>query len=439
MEVILNDLSVSDYWVFFTGFLLIFFLLILSGRVSGIEVSLLSINEDELHGQTKDLSDTQLKKLRSYIQDPKKILALILISNNFFNVSIVILSTSMLHLLFEFSAYPVLAFVIEVVLVTLVILLIGEIIPKVKAYRNPLSFTMRNTWLLGYLEFCFGKVAQVLVRSGASLESRLYKTIKHNPVSVEELTHAINITHHKKGNVHDGDFILKNIISFRHEEVKNIMTPRIDIAAIPATFTYEEMQSFILNQHFTRFPVYEGSLDNIIGIMHIKDLLNITDNQKADWVKSILHIKPHFVSENKKIGDLLNEFRQEQIHIAIVADEYGGTIGLATLEDILEEIVGEIEDEFDEVSEDKLIEKIGSYYFIDGKLNLKEFFEKFELQEEYNKISSPPETLAGYLLDIFEDFPKSKEKIKTNHFEFEIIEIQNRRISSIKVKKIEKK
>ncbi|NQW37529.1 MAG: gliding motility-associated protein GldE [Flavobacteriales bacterium] len=418
--------------VAYIGSLLI--LLLLSALISGSEVAFFSLSQTDLDQAliSKSNSDQHVVKL---LERPKKLLATILISNNFINIAIVILS----HLIIEnyFSSVSIkvnfiyftanLKILIELVAITFVILLFGEVLPKIYANRNALSFASKMAGPIHILNNLLSFLSYPLIGLNNSIESRLRK--KTSDMSVEKLSQAFELT---KGNAtQDEQKILKGIVSFGNTEARQIMIPRMDIFALSHDEKYEDILPIIVKRGFSRIPIYKDNTDTIIGVLYAKDLLPYLNEKNFNWLQLLR--EPFFVPENKKLDDLLKEFQEKKIHIAIVVDEYGGTSGLLSLEDIIEEIVGEISDEFD--TDELNYSKIDDNNFIfEGKISLKDFCQVINIEEEIiEEAKGEAETLAGFLLELKGKFPSKNDKLKFKFLLFKIEALDEKRIKQIKV------
>lgn len=387
--------------------------------------SLSPTDKDELdndNGKTARLIEELLER-------PKKLLATILIGNNIVNVGMAVLSTALMELLFDFSQSPLMGLLIQVIAVTFILLLAGEVIPKVYATQSPLRVARFVAYPILGFEKVFSPLSYFMVKATSFFDKR----IKHNStLSVDELSQALELTDEES--LHkDENNILKGIVNFGNTEVTQVMRPRIDVKAIDATSPFKEMLAEAMDYGYSRVPIYEETFDQVIGILHIKDLLPYLDSDDSfDW-KTLLR-KPYFVPENKKIDDLLKDFQAKKIHMAIVVDEYGGTSGIVTLEDIIEEIVGEINDEFDE--EDVTYSKLDDHNFVfEGKTLLNDLYRitGIEETEEFDKARGESETLAGFLLEITGNMPHRNQEIEFNNYRFKVEAVDNRRIKRIKI------
>lgn len=410
----------------------IIFLLILLGLsalISGSETAYFSLRPADINF-LKEVNDEISIKILKLREMPKTLLATILIVNNLVNISIVILSSYITLALFNFQNNPLAAFLIQVVAITSLILLIGEIIPKIYANKMPLRIAkfMANP-LLVFITV-FKPLSKLLVNSISVFDKQL--SAKSQSLSMSDLSAAIEITSDETTPPEEKK-MLKGIASFGEKEVRSVMKSRVDITAVESRASFEKLIETILNSGFSRIPVYEGSLDKVLGILYIKDLLPFLNRADIDWTSLI---RPaFFVPEGKKINDLLQEFREKKIHLAIVVDEYGGTAGLLTLEDIIEEIVGDISDEFDKESNDKFYTRTpqGAYIF-EGRTNLVDFIKVMELDDHYfDDVQGESDTLAGLVLELEGRIPEAGLKIKCKEFMFEVHEADARRIKKIKV------
>jgi putative hemolysin len=401
-------------------------LLVLSGLVSGSEVSFFSLSTVQL----KELKESKNRKdgtILRLLESPRQLLATILISNNFINVGIVILSTFTVHELFDFTANPIAAFIIEVVAVTFLILLFGEILPKIYSTTAPLASARIMAGPLQFTQRLFKPLIRILI----GITNRLEKPAKNDGITVDDLEHALQLTENDDDNA-DEQRILEGIVRFGNTTVRQIMTPRTDVTAFELNEDFHEIVEKIVEHGFSRIPVYEENLDQIKGIIYIKDLLPYMDSG-ADfaWIKLLR--EPFYVPESKKIDDLLTEFQEMKMHLAIVVDEFGGTSGVVTLEDIIEEIVGEISDEFDD--EELIFSKLDNQnYVFEGRTPLSDFYRVIEIEgDDFEESKGDADTLAGFLLEISGKFPERNETITFNDFIFKIENIEDRRIQRIKV------
>lgn len=407
--------------------LAILLLLAASASVSGAEVAFFSLGPNE-RNQLNLKNTKSAGRVLSLLVKPEELLATLLVSNNLVNMGIVILSTWVTDAILSFSGFPVLKFVIQIVLITFVILLIAEVLPKIYATRHSLRIAYLMALPVVALEKILHPLNMVLIGS-TSLVSRRLKD-QSSPLTMDELSEALVLTGQE---LVDEEKILRGIVRFGNIEVGEIMRPRVDIFSLNITDHFGIVFSRVIEFGYSRIPVYQKDLDDIRGILYVKDL--ISHIQKPDSFRWQSLIRPaFFVPENKRINDLLQEFRQNKMHMAIVADEYGGTSGLITLEDILEEIVGEISDESDE--EDTMIQKVGDKtYLCNGKTSLNDLVKALELDEDFfDEIKGGAETLAGLILEIKGEIPEPGARIQLNYLTFVIRSRDDRRIKEIEIK-----
>lgn len=403
-------------------------LLLVSGFASGSEIAFFSLSPTDVADMNpeKSIQDHNIQRLRD---DSERTLATILITNNFVNVTIIMLCNYVFGSLVHFGpkAYW-LQFICITVLLTFLLLLFGEIMPKVYSRQNPLKFCRKSVGGVMFLRKLFWPLGSVLIRSGVIAEKVVQK--KNHVLSVDDLEQALELT--DKEEIKDEKSMLQGIIRFGDETAKEVMTTRQDIVDIDIQSSYSDVLKCIIDNNYSRIPVYQDNGDNIRGVLYIKDLLPHLSKPSTFRWQSLIR-PPYFVPETKKIDDLLREFQENKVHIAIVVDEFGGTSGLVTLEDILEEIVGEINDEYDE--EEKPYSKINyNTYIFEGKTLLSDFCKILELNDdEFSEIEGDADSLAGLLLEIKGDFPALHERLDYKNYTFEIMEIEERRISKVKV------
>ena len=403
-------------------------LLICSALISGAEVALFSLTRTDINNE-EHKSSRAIEIITRLLERPKKLLATILVANNFINIGIVILFAFLGNFMFESITNSVLKFVVEVVVVTFLILLFGEILPKVYASRNSLKFAMLMAIPLRVLDVLFSPLSLPLRSITLGIHSKLGKQ-KAN-LSVDQLSQALELTS-EDDTTREEQKILQGIVSFGNTDTKQVMRPRMDIFALNEESNYQDVVSGIIENGYSRIPVFKDNIDNITGILYIKDLLPHLDKKNYNW-KSLVR-EPYFVPENKKLDDLLNEFKEKKNHLAIVVDEYGGTSGLISLEDIIEEIVGDISDEFDD--EDLIYSKLDENNFVfEGKTPLKDFYKiaKIEDYMVFEDRKGEADTLAGFLLEISGGFPKKNDVIQFEQFSFKIEVIDDKRIKQIKL------
>jgi gliding motility-associated protein GldE len=400
-------------------------LLFVSAFVSASEVGFFALAPGDLD-QIRDARTSSDKKTQALLDRSEYLLATILIVNNFVNVAIVMLCTYGINTWVDFAAVPLLGFILETILLTFILLLFGEILPKIYAQRKPLKFVRFSTPVLNVAERVCRPFSKLLVGSTFFVR-KIEKKRKYN-LSVDDLSKALELT---SAEIPEEKEMLEEIIKFYNKTADEIMTSRLDMEDIEMKVGFRQVIDFIIRSGYSRIPVYADTEDNIKGILYIKDLLPYID--KPDTFRWQSLIRPaYFVPETKKIDDLLEEFRTNKIHMAIVVDEYGGTSGIVTMEDILEEIVGEISDEYDE--DEKLFIRLadGSYIF-EGKTMLTDFFRIVDVDEDvFGKLTGDVETLAGLILEIKGDFPRRSEVMIYDKYRFQVLEMDNRRIRKVK-------
>ena len=407
--------------------ILILIFLVISALTSGCEVAFFSLDKSIM---PDDKSDKLIKKIQLLLEQPKKLLATILISNNFINIAIVILFASIDNPYLSSINSPVLETVLEVGLIGMLILFIGDILPKIYANRNPLVFSkiMVNPiyFLDRYVLFLLNKP---MSKSMSYLESSLAKDSKQ--LSVDKLSQALDLTDSKETSKEEKK-ILKGIVNFGNVETRQIMCPRIDVFALESNKKILDVIDDLIAKGFSRVPVYKENLDKIIGVLYVKDLLPHLENDNFNWT-SLLR-KPLYIPENKKLDDLLTEFKTKKIHMGIVVDEYGGTSGIITLEDVIEEIFGEISGENDE--EDNLFSKLDDFTFIfDSKINLQDFYRAINLKDStsFEEIALEIETLGGFLIEKVKKIPRVGQVIIHDSYKFIVEIVDKKRIKQVKL------
>jgi putative hemolysin len=401
-------------------------LLLLSGFASGSEIAFFSLSPQDLDKLEPEKSsvDASIEMLR---QDSERTLATILITNNFVNVTIIMLCNYIFGSLVKFQA-EWLEFFCITVLLTFLLLLFGEIMPKVYTRQAPLSFCRKAVKGIMFCRKLFWPLGTLLIKSGTIAERAVPK--ESRKLSVDDLEQALDLT--DKEEIKNEQSMLRGIIRFGDETAKEIMTSRQDMVSIEIHSNYQDVLNCIVENNYSRIPVYQDNDDNIRGVLYIKDLLPHL-SKKPDFRWQSLMRPPYFVPETKKIDDLLHEFQDNKVHIAIVVDEFGGTSGLVTLEDILEEIVGEINDEYDE--DDHSYSKLSyNTYLFEGKTLLSDFCKILQVDSnEFSEEYPDADTLAGLLLEIKGDFLSVREKIEYKNYKFEVMNVEGRRISRVKV------
>ncbi|MCX4259758.1 MAG: gliding motility-associated protein GldE [Muribaculaceae bacterium] len=404
------------------------FALVASGFVSGSEISYFSLTPQQLDDDDDEHGPERNAGVRRLLSMPERLLATILIANNLVNVTIVILCNFALGPVFE-GMGAVWSFVLQSVILTFLILLFGEIIPKLYAQTRPLSWAhMASPVLLALVKLLYAP-ASLLVRSS----SIVHKVVEKKPqnISADELSQALELTDVEK---RDDKRMLQEILKFGDTTASEIMTPRVDITDIEISSDFSRVMEVVNESGYARIPVFEGTQDNIRGVLYSRDLLPYVESRPDDFRWQNLLRQAYFVPESRMIDDLLEDFRRRKVHMAIVVDEFGGTQGVVTLEDVLEEIVGDINDEYDEVQQTYKRLPDDTYIF-EGKTLLNDFFRITEQEEElYAPVTEDCETLAGMLLAIKGDFPKEKESLVYGHCRFLVLEIASHRIVSVRVK-----
>ncbi len=368
------------------------------------------------------------QKILQLLQSPQKLLATILVGNNFVNIALILILTFVTDSIFNFDTSPVLEFVFKTVIITFILLLFGEILPKTYASHNTRKVAGFTAGILIITAKIFAPVVNLLYKSTSSVYTRLSKLQKTN-ISIDELSHALELT----SDENDEDTgILEGIIKFGNIQVVDIMTPRVEMVDIDIKLSYRNLLKLVVTSGYSRIPVYSGNRDNVKGILYGKDLLPHLDKPDSFRWQSLIR-QPYYVPETKKIDDLLNEFQKNKVHLAIVVDEYGGTSGLVTLEDIIEEIVGDISDEYDE--EEALFTRVNPHtYVFEAKIQLNDFFKIEEIEEDdFSKIKDEVETLAGLVLEIKGEMPLKDERIEYKHYVFEVLSVDKRRIKKLKL------
>ena len=402
-------------------------LLVLSGYASGSEIAFFSLTPNDLNelDEEKNSRDRQIMQLR---EDSERTLATILITNNLVNVTIMMLCNYFFVHTVDFGEAYWLQFLMITVLLTFILLLFGEIMPKVFASQHALAFCRFSAGGILRLSKLFQPLSSILMQSGILAEKVVQK--ENHILSVDDLEQALELT--DENELKDEKNMLEGIVRFGDETAKEVMTSRQDVVDLDFSSSFSDVLKCIVENNYSRIPVYQGSIDNIRGILYIKDLLPYLSKPSNFRWQSLVR-PPYFVPETKMIDDLLREFQENKVHIAIVVDEFGGTSGIITLEDILEEIVGEINDEYDE--EEKNYTRINANtYVFEGKTSLSDFFKILDLDDEtFEEVEGEADSLAGLLLEIKGDFPELHERIDYKNYSFEVTELDGHRISKIKV------
>lgn len=395
--------------------------------VSASEVALFSLNQTDLD----ELNKTNSSKsgvINQLLSKPKKLLATILVANNFINIGIVILFSFSLNSIFSAIESTVIKFIVEVILVTFLILLFGEVLPKVYASRNNVKFACFIAYPISILDKILSPVSIPLRSITNFIQEKLGK--QKTNFSVDQLSQALELTS-TEDTSQEEQKLLEGIVSFGNTDTKQVMSPRIDLFALDIEETFAEIFPKIVEKGYSRIPVYRDNIDHIEGVLFIKDLIPHINKKEFDW-KTLLR-EPFFVPENKKLDDLLKDFQGMKSHLAIVVDEYGGTSGIVSLEDVIEEIVGDISDEFDDenINFSQIDDK---NYLFEGKINLKDFYRIIDVDEDLFEIrKGEAETLAGFILEILGNFPKKGQKIHFENCLFTIEVVDKKRVKQIKV------
>jgi putative hemolysin len=409
------------------GSISIVLLLFCSAMVSAAEVALFSLTPNDI-STLADEDASKANLISKLLQRPKKLLATILVANNFSHIGVVIIFSFAGNSVFEGIASPALKFVVEVLLVTFLILLFGEVLPKIYASRNNIQFSKFVATPMTILDKLLSPISLPMRSVSIFLHEKLGK--QKSNISVDQLSQALELTS-TEDTTSEEQKILEGIVSFGNTDTKQVMSPRIDIFALEIEETFAEIYAKIVDKGYSRIPVYKESIDHIEGILFVKDLIPHINKKEFDWNK--LMREPFFVPENKKLDDLLKEFQSKKSHLAIVVDEYGGTSGLVSLEDVIEEIVGDISDEFDD--ENLNFSQIDDKNFLfEGKMNLKDFYRIIDVDEEsFENTKGEAETLAGFILEILGNFPKKGQKIHFSNVRFTIEVVDKKRIKQLKV------
>ena len=402
-------------------------LLFASGFVSASEIAFFSLSPSDL-SEIEEEEHPSDKHIKALLQDSERLLATILISNNFVNVTIIMLCNYFFAEVVNFGHAVIVEFLVITVILTFLLLLFGEIMPKIYSVQHTLRFSRFAAPVLLVLRKVFSPLSALLVRSGFIVNKCVSK--RNYNISVDELSQALELT--DKAEISEESNILEGIIRFGGETAKEVMTSRLDMVDLDITATFREVLDCVVENGYSRVPVYEDSRDNIKGILYIKDLLPYL-KKKEDFKWQSLIRPAYFVPETKMIDDLLRDFQANKIHIAIVVDEFGGTSGIVTMEDIIEEIVGEINDEYDE--EERSYVKVNDHtYVFEAKTLLSDFYKIVKIDSDvFEDVVGDADTLAGLLLEIKGEFPKLHEKLEYDNFLFEVLEMDARRILKVKV------
>ena len=409
------------------GFTGIVILLFCSALISGAEVALFSLSQKDID-KTVQENNSKGKIIVKLLEKPKKLLATLLVANNFINISIILLFSFVGRTIFSGVTSPLLKFILEVLTATFLILLFGEVLPKVYASRNNIKFAKLIVYPIAFLDKLLSPISLPMRAVTIYLHNKLGK--QKTNFSVDQLSQALELTASDQTSTEEQK-ILEGIVSFGNTDTRQVMSPRIDIFALEIDESFSVICPKIIEKGFSRIPVYRDNIDQIEGVLFVKDLLPHINTNEFDW-KSLLR-EPFFVPENKKLDNLLKDFQGMKRHLAIVVDEYGGTSGLVSLEDVIEEIVGDISDEFDDenINFSQIDDK---NYLFEGKINLKDFYRIIDVDEELFEIKKgEAETLAGFILEILGNFPKKNQKISFENCLFTIEAVDQKRVKQIKV------
>ena len=423
----------NGVFVFKWCFLLV--LLLCSALISGAEVALFGLSQTDLNSISEE-NTKQGNIILRLLSKPKKLLATILIANNTINIGIVLLFSNIGDTLFSgidqvlFGLVSV-RFLLEVVVATFLILMFGEILPKIYANRNSIRFAHFMAVPLSVLDYLFTPFSNPMRSATLFLQDKLGR--QKSNLSVDHLSQALELTS-EGDTTKEEQKILEGIVTFGNTDTKQVMCPRLDIFALDEEMKYPEVLEEIKKHGYSRIPVFSENLDNVSGVLYVKDLLPYLDRKSFNWMSLIR--EPYFVPENKKLDDLLQEFQEQKKHMAIVVDEYGGTSGIVTLEDIIEEIVGDISDEFDD--EDLTYSKLDDHTFVfEGKTNLKDFYKVVKMPDEHQELfeqqKGESETIAGFVLELSGSFPKRGEKVVFENHKFTIESLDKKRLKQIKI------
>lgn len=402
-------------------------MLFCSALVSAAEVAYFSLTPKDIDECAQD-NPAKTKIITSLLERPKKLLATLLVANNFINIGVVILFSVIGRNLFESIASPLIKFVVEVIVVTFLILLFGEVLPKVYANRNNVKFAKFFVYPLSFLDKILSPISLPMRAVTIYLHDKLGK--QKTNFSVDQLSKALELTS-SDDTSQEEQKILEGIVSFGNTDTKQVMSPRIDIFGLEINESFAEIFPKISEKGYSRIPVYRDNIDHVEGVLFVKDLIPHINKKEFDW--NTLIREPFFVPENKKLDNLLKDFQSMKSHLAIVVDEYGGTSGLVSLEDVIEEIVGDISDEFDDenINYSQIDDK---NFLFEGKINLKDFYRILDVDENlFEEKKGEAETLAGFLLEVLGNFPKKAQKIYFDKYRFTIESIDKKRIKQIKI------
>ena len=424
LEITLMPLSLS----FFLILTIIILLLFCSALISGSEVAYFSLSPNDIENLKNDKSKSSVLALK-LLENPNKLLANILISNNFINIAIIIMSSYLTSKVFIFPDDSLISFLLQVIVITFLLVLIGEISPKVYANTNALWFSRKMSFPLNISNKIFYPLSIILTSSTTIIDKKLKQ--KKEIISMDEIAEAVELTSERNKNEEEQK-ILKSIVEFGSIDVKEIMKSRVDVIAIEENLMFKKVIDLVVNSGFSRIPVFKESFDKIQGILYVKDLIPHIEKSKEFKWQSLIR-QAYFVPETKMISGLLKEFQEKKIHLAIVVDEYGGTSGIVTLEDILEEIVGDITDEFDD--DHNFFSILDEYnYIFEGKISLNDFLRTVKEETDYfEDVRGDSDTLAGLILELEGSIPNKGQIIKYRKYTFNIESSDKRKIKRIKV------
>ena len=428
-SVLISNLIVTNT-SFITSIILLVILLACSALISGAEVALFSLTKSNIDEGLENKS-VNMQIIANLLERPKKLLATILVANNFINIAIVLLFAFIGETLFKDVTNTIMRFLLEVVSATFLILLFGEIIPKIYASRNSVKFASFMARPLRVLDVIFSPISLPMRYTTLKIQERFGK--QRSNLSVDQLSQALELTNNED-TTQEEQKLLQGIVSFGNTDTKQVMRPRMDLFALNIDTPFETIIEEIVENGYSRIPVYKESIDDVKGVLYVKDLLPHLNKKEFDW--NTLLREPFFVPENKKLDDLMLEFQNKKVHLAVVVDEYGGTSGLVSLEDIIEEIVGDISDEYDD--EDLVYKKLDdNNYSFEGKTPLKDVYKIIDLEdfeaEDFENRKGEAETLAGFVLEISGGFPRVGSKINFKNYVFTIEALERKRIKQIKL------
>lgn len=412
--------------------MVLFLLLFLSFVLSGSEVAFFSLTYKDINN-LKSKQQPSYKRIVDLLEEPKVLLASLLIANSFINISIIIISNLLIDDMFDFERFNAVwvEFVIKVVAVSFILVLFGEVMPKVLATQNNVRFAKDFGGIVQGVSLLFAGLSKRLVRSSDIIERKLASRTNGSSYSLEELDHAIDLTTHNSASENEKN-ILKGIVKFGNITVKQIMKTRVDVNGVSEDISFGELIATVRELNYSRLPVYKEDLDNVVGMIHTKDLVPyLHENDDFNWHP--LMRQPYFVHEQKFIEDLLQEFQSKRIHFAMVVDEFGGTSGIVTLEDILEEVIGEIKDEFDE--EEANFKKLDEFnYIFEGRTMINDVCKAMELNSDiFDQVKGESDSLAGLVLELAGEIPQPMQVLRAGDFEFTVLEIEKNRIQKVKV------